>query len=330
MQKDLKDEKITTPPQVFANKEKQSPDRPAGSQTPAAWNLRSAGLLSKDQAQGIRSLHETFARALSNALGAYLRGAFEVALVAVEQIAYPEYVQRVPDPNFVCSLSLQPFEGFGVMELDLQLALPVVDMLLGGKGAPASEVRDVTDIEEEILGSMVQLICDELEATWRPLLQLDLRFLHRQKKAQIRRLMSPREKILSLSLEIRTAEVRGMLNLAFPAVVVNALLRKLEEQDLYRENKGESSNNRHLRTVLERCCFHAELLLPEIPIPAGKLVRLKVGEVLEFPLKASLPILFKVENQVLFLAHPVATGDRRAAEIHAKAVTSELIKEEPN
>ncbi len=57
-------------------------------------------------------------------------------------------------------------------------------------------------------------------------------------------------------------------------------------------------------------------------------MHLKVGEVLEFPCKATVPIPFKVENQILFLAHPVAIGDRRAAEMNMKAATRQLIKEE--
>jgi len=210
------------------------------------------------------------------------------------------------------------------------LALPVIDMLLGGTGNPVAEVREVTDIEEEILGSVVQLICKELEATWLPVLKQEFRFVRRLRQAQILRLMSPKEKVLWVSLEVRTAEVRGMLKLAFPAVVTNALLKSLDEQGSYCAQTGGTSDNRHFRNVLEQCRFHAELLLPEAAVPARKLMHLKVGEVLEFPIKATVPIPFKVENQILFLAHPVAIGDRRAAEMYTKAATRQLIKEESN
>jgi flagellar motor switch protein FliM len=275
-------------------------------------------------------LHDTFARSLTTSLGAYLRGAFEVAVVSVEPIAYSEFLQHIPDQNFVCSAALHPLEALAAVELDLPLALPVVEMLLGGAGNPVSVVREVTDIEEDILGSVVQLICRELEATWLPVLKLEFRFVRRLRQAQIARLMSPKEKVLSVSVEIRTAEVRGMLKLAFPAVVTNVLLKKLDEQGAYCTHTGGSSDNHHFRNVLERCRFHAELLLPEAAVPARKLMHLKVGEVLEFPFKATLPIPFKVENQILFLAYPVAIDDRWAAEMHSKTLTRHLIKEESN
>jgi hypothetical protein len=58
-------------------------------------------------------------------------------------------------------------------------------------------------------------------------------------------------------------------------------------------------------------------------------VHLRVGELLEFPFNVAEPALFKVENKTLFLAQPVAIGDRRAAEIHIKAATPQTTKEEP-
>ena len=60
-------------------------------------------------------------------------------MVAVEQTTYSDLLQRMPDQNFVCSAALRPLEAFAAVEIDLPLALPVVDMLLGGTGNPVSE-----------------------------------------------------------------------------------------------------------------------------------------------------------------------------------------------
>lgn len=294
----------------------------------AVASFRRAGSFAKEQMQALRSLHDSFARALSNSLGACLRGAPEIGVVGVEQIGYPEVLQRMPVPNFACSISLNPLGALAVAELDLSLAVPIIDMLLGGTGGPASEVRDVTDIEEDILASVIQLICTQLEATWRPLLNLDVRFIRREKPGQLHRLFSPKEKMIAVAVGIRAGDAQGTLRMVFPALIASALLRKIEEQDQPPVREAEHSENDHLRMALEKCPFHAELLLPEAAIPAARLMHLKTGEVLEFPLKANVPILFKIENQVLFHAHPVAAGERRAAEIHANVVPTQPNPEE--
>jgi len=330
MDETLNHEEVNALLQKAEGRERQASNEPDGGQSAAPCDFRQAALLAKDQLEAIRSLHDTFARNLTGSLGQHLHGAFEIAVVSIEQILYSDFVQRIPDPSYVGSIALHPLEATAAVGLDLPLALPVVDMLLGGAGNPVAQVREVTEIEEEILGSVVQLICRELEATWQPILKLDFRFEHRQRQAQIHRLMSPKERVLALSLEVRASENQGMLKLAFPTVAVNALMKELEAQGSHRRQTGGPPDPHRLRNLLERCRFHAELLSPTGAVSAGKLIHLKVGELLEFPVTVAEPSLFKVENQTLFLAHPVALGDRRAAEMYAKAATAQLIKEERN
>jgi len=292
------------------------------------WDIRRAGTLSKEEVQAIRSLHGTFARTLSESLGSHLHGSFEIEVTTVEQIRYSEFLHRLPEPSYVASIDLHPSRAVAAIGLELRLVLPIIDMLLGGNGNPVGEVREVTEIEEEILRSIFDLICTGLEAAWQPVLKMDFRFGRKQERAQLSRLMSPKERVLSLSLEVHTAQNEGTLHLAFPGTVVTALLKELSEQDSDRPQAAESSPDSHLRNLLEACRFHAELISPTAAISAKKLMQLKVGELLEFPFTVAEPTLFKVENQTLFLANPVAIGDRRAAEIHAKACAPVPIKEE--
>src|SRR3974377_670104 len=70
---------------------------------PERWNLHEGGRLRKEQLHSLSQLHETFARNLSHSLGAYLRGKFEVALVSVEQLAYREFLARVPEVTYYAS-----------------------------------------------------------------------------------------------------------------------------------------------------------------------------------------------------------------------------------
>ena len=54
-----------------------------------------------------------------------------------EQLPYGEFVERLPNPAYVCSMRLEPFDATGLMEIDLTLAWPIVDVLLGGVGQAA-------------------------------------------------------------------------------------------------------------------------------------------------------------------------------------------------
>jgi flagellar motor switch protein FliM len=284
----------------------------------APCNFRRAGLASREQLRAVNLLYDTFIRNLTRSLGAYLRIAFEINLVSTEQITFSEFLQHVPDINYVASAQLRPFDPMAAVVLDLQLAFPMIDLLLGGPGEPVSELREVTEVEEEILKGVVQIICRELQATWQPVLETEFRFDERQRQAQIVRLMPPNEKILSLSFEIRMTTVTGTLSLAFPAVAANALIRKLAQQGSYRKHRADATGALSLREKLEKCPFLVELTLPGGSMGSRQLFALEKGSILPLQSSADEPAVLYVGKQKLFTAQPVRSGNHRAAQIVRK------------
>ena len=189
------------------------------------YNFSSAGQISTDQLRAISMLNDLFARNLTHNLAAWLRTRFQVNLVSAEQIQFNEFLLRIPEISYVASVRLEPLGALSVLQLDLALAPPVIDLLLGGEGKDGP-LRELTDIEESILGSVVEIICRELTAAWQPV-GLSFNFERRQMQTQVARIMSVTEKTLCLSFEIRMPHSSGLLNLAFPAVVANTILRRL-------------------------------------------------------------------------------------------------------
>ncbi len=291
-------------------------------------NFHQAGMISPDQLRSVSVLHDTFARNLSNSLGAYLRGAFEVVMTAAEQLTYTEFLQHVPELNYVIGVNLQPLDAMAAVELDLPLAFPMIDLLLGGQGRPGAGVRQITEIEEQIMESIAQVICRELQATWHSVLETEFRFDQRQSQAQIQRLMPPNEKILALSFEIRLTEVRGCLNVIFPAVASNALLRKLAQLGSYRRHRGASGGGAHIRARLGQCMFPTELVLPGAKVSGKELIGLKPGHVLALNKKVQDPAHYIVAGKSLFTAQPVRHGSHRAGQILHRFLPSENFREE--
>jgi flagellar motor switch protein FliM len=278
-------------------------------------NFRQAARITKDQLRSVGVLHETFARNLTHSLGAYLRVAFEVNLVSAEQLSYGEFLQRIPEVTYLVSMVLRPLDVLVAIEIDLPLAFPIIDLLLGGPGRSEAAVREVTEIEEQILDSVVKVIGRELESTWHAVLDVQFVFDQRLRQADIARLMPPNEKVLSLSFEIRMPEARGTLNVAFPAAVSNALVRKLNQQASYRRQRGTVDSSNQIRKHLEVCPFLVELLLPEGRVPIGQLLSLDPGQVLVLPRRLTEPADFVISGKKLFSAHPVRCGTRRGVRL---------------
>ncbi|MGC2500655.1 MAG: hypothetical protein WA400_00855, partial [Silvibacterium sp.] len=117
------------------------------------YSFARAGQISNEQMRAISLLNDIFARNLTHNLGAWLRSSFEVNLVSAEQMPFSEFMHRIPELAYVCSVRLEPLRAISVMQMDLAPAPAMIDLLLGGEGA-SGELRELTDIEESILSSV--------------------------------------------------------------------------------------------------------------------------------------------------------------------------------
>ena len=283
-----------------------------------ACDLRKLGALNADQVRVVTTLHESFARRLGGSLGAYLRVGFEMNLVSVEQILYSEFLSRLPELTYLASLQVLPLDARAMMQADLSLVFPIVDLVLGGSGADPIEPREMTEIEEQIFETVVRVIARDLQTTWTPVLPLDIQFDQRQQHTQVHGLMLPTEKVMSLTFEIRLPDARGTLNLAFPAVISNALLRKLSVQWSYAERSPSLETRQQLQDRLLESRFAVNLSLPPSPLSIREVVELEPGRVLVLPKRAQDPIDFNVAGKPMFRAYPIRQGSNRGARIERR------------
>lgn len=280
-------------------------------------DFRQSGQLSKEQVRQLTLLHEAFVPSLANSLGAYLRVGFQTSLVAVEQLAYSEFLARIPEQTYFTTCQLQPVDEMAGLQLDLPVVFPMIDLLLGGSGQPLEEMRDLTEIEEHILESVVTVICRELQATWAPVLPVEFNVGKRQKAPQILNMMLPGDRVLNLGFEIRLAETQGILNVVIPGVVSNALLRKLQQQGMVQRRPPSADNRARLRELLLDCDFTLELALDGIPVRIGDVVEMHPNDILPLNHLLQDPMSIAVNGRPIFGGVPVACGPLRGGLIQS-------------
>jgi flagellar motor switch protein FliM len=288
----------------------------AGSTAPVvqAWDVRQAGQIGREQLRAINQLHELFARNLTTSVGGYLRIAFDCSLVSAEHLSYREFLQRVPEKTYLASIELAPVGAVAVLQLDLAIVFPIIDVMLGGEGKSTEITRDITEIEEQVLEGVIRIMCRELQTSWQAI-SLQFNFGARQQILQTQRLMPPDEKNLCLSFEIKMSETRGTLNLAVPAVVSNALLRKIAADFRYERPRGPIEARLQIQKKLLNCLFPVELSMPGLQVPLQNLTDLAPGHLLLFSKDASDPAVMMLGDVRLCSATPVRVGARRAARV---------------
>lgn len=278
------------------------------------YDFSSAGQISTEQLRAISMLNDLFARNLTHNLAAWLRTRFQVNLVSAEQIPFNDFLLRIPEIGYVASVRLEPLGAVSVLQLDLAIAPPMIDLLLGGEGRDGP-LREPTDIEESILGSVVEMICRELTAAWQPV-GLSFNFERRQMQTQVARVMSVNEKTLCLSFEIRMPQSSGLLNLAFPAVVSNTILRRLTSDRGRRRRHAPESLARMAENV-RKIRFGGSLQLPCVRLSTRRIKDLEPGALLCLDLPAHTLGELRVGGQPIARAVATSQGAMRGARLES-------------
>lgn len=283
------------------------------------WDVHRAGQIGREQLQAITQLHEGFARSLTHSLGAYLRVVFSATLVSAEHLTYSEFLERIPEVTYLASCKLEPMGVDGALQLDLKVALPIVDLLLGGEGKGIATIREITEIEEHIVESVARIVCRDLATAWQAV-NLEVGFEKRMGAGEAKRLLPPDEKTLSLSFEITMFDVRGGLNLAVPVSVSHALLRKISAEWSERRPRGRSQSRDRLKLRLLDCPFAVELGAEELHAGLSELSQLARQQLLALRGSVNRPAALLVAGVDMFQASPVQSGGVRAAQVLARSV----------
>jgi flagellar motor switch protein FliM len=174
--------------------------------------------------------------------------------------------------------------------------------------------RQLTEIEEQILETVMRIICRELQSAWQ-VLALEFEFESRRQAEQVQRLMPSEEKTLSLAFDITVAESRGTLNLGFPAVVSNALLRKLAAGWVRAKMRARPDSELRLRNHLLGCPFRLDLGMNIPGVALRDLMALSPGTLLVLKCPVQHPAALRVSGCEMFVAAVARRGWLRAAQV---------------
>jgi flagellar motor switch protein FliM len=277
------------------------------------WDFRLAGQLPNDKARTITALHEAFARKLTSTVGVYLRVPFEVTLVSVEQLVYREFLERLLPLTYLISFSVMPQEVFAAMQIDHSIVLAVVDVLLGGTGETETTMREISEIEENIIEGVAVMICRELESAWQPF-GAQIKVGERQRVPEMQHFLPLTDKALLLTFDVQMSSVRGAVNLLFPASMSKIIARDAKDW-AYQGRSRDKDFGRRVRQKILDCSFNVELGVPRIKMTTRELLDIKRGDVLKLSAPVQNAASMMISGRGVYEAAPVRIESRRAAQL---------------
>jgi flagellar motor switch protein FliM len=299
---------------VFRNLENRGTATTAPKAIP--FDFRRLDRIPKSQLRAIRLLHDNFVRNLASSLSAYLRSYLTVNLVSVEQLSYGEFLEGLATPSCLVCLGLKPYERNAVLELNPGLTFQILEIILGGKGKSSTSLkREITEIEQHLLEGFLRILLHDLKEAWETVTTIDFTVESLQSEPQFLQVLDPGEAFVAVGIEMRIGDTFGMMNLAFPSLVIKMMRAKFDHQwSLSRTRSNETEQERMLR-LIKPAVFQVDVRLLGPALSVKDVLSLDKGDVLPFdyPLRHSLDCL--VNGQLKLRGRVVTTGNKRAVVI---------------
>ena len=271
----------------------------------------------KDQLRTLEMLHETFCRVVQTQLAAQLRTLVEITVTSADQVSYGEFVRSMPFPTLINVISMEPLQGNALLEMNLPLALSVIDRMVGGPGAYRGKMRELTEIEIALTRGLVEVLLQGFREAWAQVAQIDFRDEHVEMNPQFAQVAAPGDMAVLISFEMRIGTVTGMLNLCVPHLVLEPVLGGLSAQ-VYYSGKQMSDTPEHrenLASQLAGATVPVSVALGGTTLNVSELMALMPGDVIPLDRSPGQDVSVRVGELDTFLAQPGTRGRRLAVQI---------------
>lgn len=285
------------------------------------YDFKRPSKFSKEQIRTVSMMHETFARLTTTSLSANLRSLVTVHVASVDELTYEEFIRSIPNPTTMALINMDPLKGSAILEIDPAITFSIIDRLFGGQGEGAKFSRDLTDIEQSVMESIIVRILGNMREAWSQVIDLRPRLGQIETNPQFAQIVPPSEMVVLVTLETKVGEVEGMINFCIPYITIEPIISKLSAQYMYSTiRRGATTENLNiLRERLSGVDVEIVAELGSMPMKMREVMSLAIGDVVRLPnTKTTDPMNLNVGNKTKFLSRPGLVGNKVAVQIVRK------------
>ena len=290
------------------------------------FDFRLPNRISKNQLRTIRNIHENFSESFSSYLVSKLQAIVNINVATVDQIYYSEYVLSVSNPACLYTFDIKGTDIKGILELSNDLALSLVDRLLGGSGMGTKQTKIITPIEQKVLIVIVERIMQDLKKSWQTIDNYDFKIERFEPDIDFAQITSQSESVLLISFEIMIGEQSYMMNLCFATFAFDSILSKLSSKKLstIRPTKYQGTTAHEIiANSLVQTLLPVTVEFGTAQISMSELMELKTGDILKVGVKVSDEHRIKIGNKILFFGRPGIVNKKKAIKITRKTNLNE-------
>jgi flagellar motor switch protein FliM len=296
-----------------------SPTPAAGDKTKKGkiYDFKRQTKFSKEQIRTIQMIHETFARLVGTYLSTQLRAYAQATILAVEQITFEEFLRQIYNPTFITGFRSEKLDGKALVDINLNVVFSMLDRLLGGTGSSLGTVRQLTEVEIQIMKGIMGRLLNILREAWINIVDLSPSIEFIESNPQFAQIVPPNDMVLSIGVEIKIHDVTGVMTLCIPYNTLESIALKFNAASWFAAIRKEP-----LQTNVEAITKKVKVV--ELPVVAElgtatlilqDILNLRVGDILVTDRLIREDLDIRVGNLVKFRGRPGLVGKKLAVSI---------------
>ncbi|MFN3307392.1 MAG: flagellar motor switch protein FliM [Candidatus Kapaibacteriota bacterium] len=299
----------------------------------STYDFRRPNRISKSQVRTLQSIHENFAEVFGYYLVSRLQTVVSISVTSVDQLFYSEYILSVSNPSCLYVFEIVGTDGAGILEISPQLALVLVERLLGGSGDTQPKPRQITPIEQAVIRGVIEHALGDLQNAWRSIAELQFKFQRLEMEADFVQIAPSSEIVIVVSFDVNIGLHTYLMNICFPTFALEEVLTKLTRQQvtagpIKMTPEKIRENLEIVKKHMSKTYLPVSAELGKTSITVKELLELKVGDIIRLKNKITDEIIISVAGKKKFAGRPGMVDGKKAVKILRLLREEDLVEDD--
>ncbi len=294
-----------------------SDERKEGGKNERKYDFKRQTKFSKEQLNTINMIHEAFVRLVGTDLSTKLRAYAQATIVSVEQRTFEEFIQSIYNPTFITVFRSDNLDGKALIDINLNVVFTILDRLLGGNGTPLGILRQLTEVEKQIMQKIMVGVIDRLREAWINIIDLAPVIELVESNPQFAQIVPPSEIVVSITIEIKIHDVTGIMTLCIPYNTVESIVYKFNAASWFAAVRKEAAQTNVDAISQQVKSVHLPLIaeLGATVVTLQDILGLQPGDIMVTDQLFKNDLNIRVGNRVKFRGRPGILGKKMAITI---------------
>lgn len=239
---------------------------------------------------------ERFSRCFQRLVVDMILASVEVVAGEVKIVKMNEYLRNLFFPTSLNIVKIDALGGVGLVTMDSKLIFSVIDLYYGGNGQVHFKIegREYTPVEMGLIRNLVHECLSCLQASWEPVLPIELEIMHSEMNPKFASIVDPIEMVVVSPVYVRFENQEGRIDIVMPYAMLEPIRDVLEEGMRSLQGEGDKRWNRTLRDEAKEIEVTLAAELAQVNVSMEDLLAMEVGDIIPIEMPKLVPV--KVED----------------------------------